>query len=103
MKLSTKQSMFCRSVGELIEYAYDRGYELTFGHAFRCQDCQVGAANSLHKIRLAVDFNLYVNGVYQAETEAYRELGEFWESLGGTWGGRFGDGGHFSFEHNGRK
>ncbi|HBJ0947911.1 TPA: M15 family metallopeptidase, partial [Escherichia coli] len=30
--------------------------------------------------------------------------GEYWESLGGSWGGRFKsrpDGNHFSLEHNG--
>ncbi|HAO1973206.1 TPA: M15 family peptidase, partial [Escherichia coli] len=31
--------------------------------------------------------------------------GEYWESIGGTWGGRFSraDGNHFSLEHNGVK
>lgn len=63
-----------------------------------------GIANSLHCQRLAVDFNLFINGEYQTRTEAYRELGEYWESLGGAWGGRFKnrpDGNHFSLEHDG--
>ncbi|EOT8011848.1 TPA: M15 family metallopeptidase, partial [Escherichia coli] len=61
--------------------------------------------NSLHTLRLAVDFNLFINGKYQADTDAYRPLGEYWESIGGTWGGRFSraDGNHFSLEHNGVK
>ncbi|EIH4172001.1 M15 family metallopeptidase, partial [Escherichia coli] len=56
-------------------------------------------------LRLAVDFNLFINGKYQADTDAYRPLGEYWESIGGTWGGRFSraDGNHFSLEHNGVK
>ncbi|HGV6771546.1 TPA: M15 family metallopeptidase, partial [Escherichia coli] len=61
--------------------------------------------NSLHTLRLAVDFNLFINGEYQTDTDAYRPLGEYWESIGGTWGGRFSraDGNHFSLEHNGVK
>ncbi|MBB9356801.1 M15 family metallopeptidase, partial [Escherichia coli] len=64
-----------------------------------------GIRNSLHTLRLAVDFNLFINGEYQADTDAYRPLGEYWESIGGTWGGRFSraDGNHFSLEHNGMK
>lgn len=53
---------------------------------------------------LAVDFNLFVNGQYKTDTADYLPLGEYWESLGGTWGGRFKsrpDGNHFSLEHNG--
>jgi len=30
-------------------------------------------------------------------------LGLYWESIGGSWGGRFGDGNHFSLEHEGRR
>lgn len=62
-----------------------------------------GIRTSLHGDRLAIDLNVFVNGVYQTQTEAYRPLGEKWESLGGTWGGRFGDGNHFSIAHEGRK
>lgn len=63
-----------------------------------------GITNSLHTQRLAVDFNLFVNGQYKTDTADYLPLGEYWESLGGTWGGRFKsrpDGNHFSLEHNG--
>ena len=62
-----------------------------------------GIRASLHAWGLAGDLVLYINGVYQRDTEAYRPLGEKWESMGGTWGGRFGDGNHFSLEHGGIK
>lgn len=65
-----------------------------------------GIRNSVHGDRLAIDINLFINGVYQTQSEAYRPLGEKWESLGGTWGGRFfptPDGNHFSIAHEGRK
>lgn len=90
-------------IGLLIEFAYANGYELSFGHALRCPDCKVGSKHSLHRSRLAVDFNLFKNGKYLEDTESYRPLGEYWESLGGSWGGRFSspDGCHFSLEHLG--
>ncbi|EHN4995819.1 MULTISPECIES: M15 family metallopeptidase [Enterobacteriaceae] len=111
MKLSDKQQQFTVMIGKLIQFAHQRGYGLTFGEAYRTPEqaklnAQKGSgiANSLHCQRLAVDFNLFINGEYQTRTEAYRELGEYWESLGGAWGGRFKnrpDGNHFSLEHNG--
>ena len=111
MTLGQKQRQFTRMIADLIVFAYNRGYELTFGDAFRDPRVHgdVGAkksyssASSNHKIRLAVDFNLFKDGQYLTGTEDYRELGEFWESLGGAWGGRFNDGNHFSLEHGGRK
>lgn len=109
--LGQKQRRFTRMIGLLIEFAYQQGYELTFGDAYR--DTRVhgdvgvkksySSANSVHKSRLAVDFNLFKNGVYLTSTEDHQELGEFWESIGGTWGGRFNDGNHYSLEHQGRK
>ena len=113
MKLSEKQRRFTRLVGLLIEYAYKNGMELTFGDAYRSPeqarqnaDSGKGIVNSLHCERLAVDFNLFIDGVYQTDSAAYRELGEFWESLGEdcAWGGRFKrpDGNHFSIKHGGR-
>ncbi|HEN3632132.1 TPA: M15 family metallopeptidase [Yersinia enterocolitica] len=110
MKLSTKQQQFTTMVARLITYASEQGYGLTFGEAYRTPEqaklnAQKGSgiANSLHCQRLAVDFNLFIDGEYQTRTEAYRPLGEFWESIGGAWGGRFKrpDGNHFSLEHNG--
>ena len=111
MTLSEKQQLFTVMIAQLIYWADERGYRLTFGEAYRtpeqaARNAKTGAgiANSLHTRRLAVDFNLFINGQYQTQTEAYLPLGEFWESIGGSWGGRFKsrpDGNHFSLEHNG--
>ena len=110
MTLRQKQSKFVQMVGKLIEWAYANGYELTFGEAARTQEqasqnaaTGKGISNSLHLIRLAVDFNLFVGGSYKTDTPSYKPLGEYWESIGGAWGGRFNDGNHFSLEHQGRK
>lgn len=106
MTLSEKQRKFTKLVGMLISWAYEHGYELTFGDAYAHDGHMKG---SLHYSRLAIDFNLYKDGIYLTDTEDYKELGQFWESLGTpeattAWGGRFKklDGNHFSIEHEGR-
>ncbi|CAI1862491.1 MULTISPECIES: M15 family metallopeptidase [Serratia] len=110
MTLSEKQQLFTKLIAQLILWADEKGYRLTFGEAYRTPEqaklnaqSGKGIANSLHTQRLAVDFNLFINGQYQTDSAAYLELGKFWESIGGSWGGRFSrpDGNHFSLEHNG--
>lgn len=111
MVLGEKQRRFTRMIGKLIEWAYQNGYELTFGDAYRDPRLHgalgekkgYGATNSNHKVRLAVDFNLFKGGKFLTTTEDHQPLGEYWESLGGTWGGRFNDGNHYSLDHEGRK
>lgn len=98
--LAAKQRKFVADVGSLIVYAYSQGYELSFGDAYRDGRCWYGHTHSLHKLRLAVDLNLFKNGVYLTDTADHKVLGEFWESLGNQWGGRFGDGNHYSVKHN---
>jgi len=79
----------------LINYATLQGYELTFGDAFASSG---HIKDSFHYKRLAIDLNLFKDGEYLTETEDHRTLGLFWESIGGTWGGRFEnpDGNHYS-------
>lgn len=113
MTLGDKQRAFTRMTADLIVFAYEQGYELTFGDAYRDPRVhgQMGekksysSANSNHKERLAIDLNLFVKGEYiiNGDHPAYVALGEYWESIGGSWGGRFDDPNHFSIEHNGRK
>ena len=111
MTLSEKQQLFVYMIAQLISFAQEKGLRLTFGEAYRTPEqaklnarTGKGISNSLHTQRLAVDFNLVVNGQYKTRTEDYLPLGEYWESIGGSWGGRFKsnpDGNHFSLEHNG--
>ena len=89
-----------RMLADLIIFAYDHGYELTGEDLHAVTGHR---ENSLHYDKLAIDLNLYKGGVWQMETEDHRELGEYWESIGGSWGGRFGDGNHYSLEHRGYK
>jgi hypothetical protein len=111
MSLGNKQRKFTLMVAQLIQWAYDNGYELTVGDAYRDPRLHgqvgekkgYGASSSCHKLRLAIDLNLFIDGVYQMSSEAYTPLGEYWESIGGSWGGRFEDGNHFSVEWEGKK
>lgn len=85
-------------VSMLIGFAYENGYELTFGEAYRTEEQQriyvdkglSKTMNSRHRDRLAVDLNLFKDNQYITEKEKYRFLGEKWEEIGGRWGGRFG-------------
>lgn len=108
--LRQKQSRFVLMVAGLIDYAYAQGYELTFGEAWRSEataaanaKAGTGISNSLHTSRLAIDLNLFKDGAWLTKSEDHKSLGEWWESMGGTWGGRFGDGNHYSLAHDGRK
>jgi len=94
MSLRKQQSEFARKIALLISYAYEMGYEVTFGDAYATSG---HIANSFHYKRLAIDLNLFKNGVYLKETSDHEPLGLFWESIGGTWGGRFNDGNHYSW------
>ena len=100
MSLRDYQSRFVKMIAELILFAYEQGYELTFGDAM----AKIGhKKNSNHYIRLAIDLNLFKDGRYLQTSEDHTVLGEKWESMGGAWGGRFNDGNHYSLEYEGRK
>ena len=103
MTLRQKQSKFAQMVARLIQQAAEMGYEVTLGDAFRDDRCPYGAPDSLHKKRLAIDLNLFRDGKFLPRTEDHLMLGEWWESIDGTWGGRFKDGNHYSLEHNGKR
>lgn len=102
--LGDKRRKLARMTYQLMGFAFANGYQLSFEFAKRCDACKVGNKNSLHKIGLAVDINLFdAGGKWLSKTEDHKPLGMFWEGMGGTWGGRWGDGNHYSLEHNGMK
>lgn len=111
MTLLQKQQEFVLMISQLIQFAYQNDYRLTVGDAYRDPRLHgaigvklgYGHPKSSHKQRLAMDFNLFKNGKFLQETEDHRILGEYWESIGGSWGGRFEDGNHYSLEWNGIK
>lgn len=115
MTLREKQSAFALLVARLILEAERHGYQVTLGEAWRSEQeaarlakLGTGIARSLHCDRLAIDLNLFKDGVWLKTTEAHRALGQWWEAQGTVavptvWGGRFNDGNHYSVSHNGRR
>lgn len=101
--LSSKQMQFAKMTVHLFVYLLSNGYTFTYGDAYRDPRCPYGHKDSLHRSRLAIDLNIFRDGKYLAESGQYNDIGEFWESMGGAWGGRFGDDNHFSLEHKGMK
>lgn len=97
MSLRKKQSEFAAQVPRLIDKAIELGYEVTLGDAYRDPRCPYGSKSSRHKSRLAIDLNLFRDGLYLQDTADHAELGEWWESVGGIWGGRFQDGNHYEW------
>lgn len=95
MSLRNKQSEFVHAVGKLICYAYSLDYELTFGDTYPGKFPH--RTRSFHEKGLAIDLNLFKDGKYLTDTEDHNELGKYWEMLGGSWGGRWQDGNHYSW------
>lgn len=105
MSLRERQSEFVRALARLIDKADELGYELTLGDGFR--DARAfgvygergpyGHPHSRHKLRLAIDLNLFKDGRYLVASSDHAELGAYWESLGGVWGGRWEDGNHYQW------
>jgi hypothetical protein len=103
MTLRLEQERFALLLSQLISWAFQNGYTVTLGDAFR--DPRVfgplgtsrgyGSPLSLHKQRLACDLNLFRDGVFLDSTESHAPLGAHWTDLGGTWGGRWNDGNHY--------
>lgn len=109
MKLGDKQELFMRLLPGLLLKAHALGYEIRGGDLFR--DPRVhgehgvlesySRSTSCHKLKLAIDLNLFKDEVYQVTTEDHKELGEWWEEQNKycRWGGRFNDGNHYSLTH----
>lgn len=100
MDLRKQQSLFVQLTAKLIEWTYANGYELTFSEAYRSPtEAQInantgaGIEHSLHCMRLAIDFNLFRDGMILSALADYAPLGAYWKSLHmlACWGGDFKD------------
>jgi hypothetical protein len=116
LTLKEKQWLFTRCLWRLLEFFYTEHphWDISIDEAYRPPETAElyekqgrGIKNSLHCLRLAVDLNLFIDGVYQKSVEPYRFLGEYWKSLHPlcAWGGDFKnrDARHFSIRHGGRE
>ena|SRR3990172_1005048 len=113
LTLGEKQRIFAYNVAQLIVWAYEQNYAISLGEAQR--DPRIaelnakegkGISNSLHLIRLAIDLNLFKDGVFLTASEDHRPLGTYWKTLHvlNRWGGEFAkpDGNHYAMSHEGR-
>ena len=113
MRLGEKQELFARLLPGLLDEAHRLGFAIRMGDLFRSPEVfgavgepgPYGHPRSAHKLKLAIDLNLFYNGQFIRSTRGHIELGEWWERQHPLcrWGGRFNDGNHYSLEHNGRK
>ncbi len=93
MSLRQEQSRFALMLAKLILYIYCSGYEVTIEPDIKGKGHK---KNSFHYKKLAKDLNLFKDNKYLNKTEDHKQFGEYWESIGGSWGGRFNDGNHYS-------
>lgn len=97
MTLSEKQQAFTFNIHLLIQEAFRLGFKLTFGEVYRTPEQQKiyfdsgrsKTMDSRHLQRLAVDFNIFKDGVLINDPKTIQPLGEFWMSLNtdNVWGG----------------
>lgn len=129
MRLSEKQHKFSRMMVKLLSYIHKKGYEVSFegftrpnnklklpGTSKRMTYQELLKFNNRSKVtygdhnkKIAGDLTIWKNGKILTP-EQHRPIGEYWESIGGVWGGRFGikrvdyaykigwDSGHFGLE-----
>ncbi len=109
MKLSERQHIHSRMICKLLEFIFVSGYDVSFEGATR-PNIKLKFPGSTHKLsyqeilvynkkskvkwgkhnmKLANDLTIWKDGKLLKKNE-YRRFGEYWEWLGGRWGGRFG-------------
>ena len=105
MSLRKKQSIFAINFAKLIVFAYEQGYEATYGEGLRTKNQQTlyfkgytlveeGSSlklaktkplsktmSSFHLKKLAHDINLFKDGILLNDKESFKIISEYWKSL----------------------
>jgi len=98
MKLSEQQFIFSRNFYKLFGAIFAMGYEVTFGECYRTTEQALwnsqhglGIKKSLHCDRMAIDLNIWKDGVLSNDPEDYSKAGKYWKALNplNRWGGDF--------------
>ena len=98
MTLNDKQHIFAMNLAKLLQHVESLGVTCSVGEVYRTQEqAEIyvkegkGILYSQHCKNLAVDLQLFSNGVFLQDKKDYQLLGEYWESLDAfnIWGGRF--------------
>jgi len=105
MNLGKRQELFASLLPALLDRAFRLGFDVRIGDCFRDprahgemgEQGPYGNKNSNHKLKCAVDLNLFREGVYLTTTEDHRELGEWWDEQHELtrWGGVYDDSNHY--------
>lgn len=115
MTLLEAQQLHFECLIKLGTWGLANGYKFTGDEYLRTPEqalanSQSGAGilHSLHLIRLAIDLNVFKDGVFFKTVEEYRPLGDYWKTLDPLccWGGDFTtrpDADHFSITWQGIK
>ena len=113
MTLGNKQQLFQRMIAEFKTWLFSQGYEVRGDDAFRDHRLHgkpgikkgYGHKDSCHKMKLAEDLYLFSDGIWQKTLDQQTKAGEKWESMGGSWGGRFKrpDANHYSLAWKGMR
>jgi len=111
MTLQEKQIMFASNISLLLCKIFGTNqYAITFGEAERSpEQAEIyakegkGISDSLHCKRLAIDLNLFKDGVYLTDYADYKIFGDYWKALHpfNRWGGDFHtlvDSNHFEMQ-----
>jgi hypothetical protein len=89
MNLREKQHLFVYDIHILLTWLFTNGYEVTFGEAERTKEQQqihfnnglTKTLNSLHLKKLALDINIFKDGILLSKKEDFRDIAHFWCSL----------------------
>lgn len=104
MKLREAQEIFALNIAQLIVIIFKHKFTCTLGEAWRPQWVAEryakqgkGIRKSSHCNKLALDINLFKNGIWLKKTVSHEVFGGMWESMhpNNRWGGRYSDGNHY--------
>lgn len=107
--LREQRCLFARLIAEHTLWLIQQGYEVAYDEGTERITVKDPTSdhmkNSVHHVGLAMDINLYKDGVWLDKTSQHKISGDKWKTRHELcrWGGDFGDGNHYSFEHEGRK
>ena len=83
MSLGTEQERFSLMVAKLITYAYTLGYKIRLGEGYNAAGTG-HMKGSTRYVKLAIDINLFKDGVYLTDGADHSILHDYWDSLGGA-------------------
>lgn len=98
MTLNDKQHIFAMNLAKLLQHVESLGLTCSVGEVFRPKEMAEiyakegkGILDSQHCKKLAVDLQLFANGVFLQDKKDYQLMGEYWKGLNpdNRWGGEF--------------